>query len=123
MVGALLGRAEAQVMRLAALYALLDKSNVIKRVHLEAALALWEYSEDSVEFIFGNVTGDTVADKILIALRQRGPLSDSEISALFHKNVNKDELQRAKAMLSKRGLIRSVMQNTEGRSRKVWITQ
>lgn len=123
MVGALLGRAEAQVMRLAALYALLDKSKVIKRVHLEAALALWEYSEDSVEFIFGNVTGDTVADKILNALRQRGPLSDSEISALFHNNVNKDDLERAKTKLSMRRLIRCVTQNTGGRSRNVWIAQ
>lgn len=120
MVGALLSRAEAQVWRLAALYALLDLSEVIKRVHLKAALALWQYGEDSVQYIFGNVTGDTVADKILNTLRQRGPLSDSEISALFQKNVSKDDLERAKTMLSKRGLIRSVMQNTKGRSRTVW---
>ena len=123
MVGALLSRAEAQVWRLAALYALLDLSDVIKRVHLKAALALWQYAEDSVQYIFGNGTGDPVADKILNALRQRGPLSDSEISALFQKNVTKDELKHAKTMLSERGLIRGEIQKTNGRSRRVWTAQ
>jgi hypothetical protein len=47
MVGAITARGEAQVMRLACLYALLDCSNIIKAVHLEAALALWEYAEAS----------------------------------------------------------------------------
>ena len=123
MVGALLSRAEAQVWRLAALYALLDLSDVIKRVHLKAALALWQYAEDSVQYIFGNGTGDPVADKILKALRQRGPLSDSDISALFQNNVNKDDLECAKTMLSERGLIRVETQKTNGRSRTVWTAQ
>jgi hypothetical protein len=122
MVGAVLSRAEAQVWRLAALYALLDLSEVIKRIHLKAALALWQYAEDSVRYIFGDVLGDTVADKILNGLRL-GPLSDSEISDLFQKNVNKDKLQRAKTMLQKRGLIHSEIQKTNGRGRRVWAAQ
>lgn len=122
-VGALLGRAEAQVWRLAALYAILDRSHMIKLIHLKAALALWQYSEDSVQYLFGKGTGDPVADKILSALLQRGPLSDSEISGLFHNNVNKEQLERAKAMLSKRKLIHSENQKTNGRSREVWIAQ
>jgi hypothetical protein len=43
--GAVVGRAEAQVMRLAALYAAMGESHEIEREHLLAALALWEYSE------------------------------------------------------------------------------
>lgn len=121
-MGALLSRAEAQVWRLAALYALLDLSEVIKRVHLMAALALWQYAEDSVRYIFGDKTSDSVADKILNGIRI-SPLSDSEISDLFQKNVNKDDLQRAKTMLSKRGLIRSEIQKTKGRGRRVWTAQ
>jgi hypothetical protein len=40
MLGAMLGRAEAQVTRLAMIYALLDCSSVIRRSHLVSALSL-----------------------------------------------------------------------------------
>src|SRR5262249_29317402 len=43
LAGALLARAEAHVMRLAMLYALLDRSPAIQGSHLMAALALWDY--------------------------------------------------------------------------------
>ena len=45
LAGTLLGRAEAQVMRLAGLYAVLDGLGEVATVHLKAALALWEYAE------------------------------------------------------------------------------
>jgi hypothetical protein len=65
LAGALIARGEAQTMRLACVYALLDKSDVIQSKHLQAALALWEYCERSVQFIFGDSLGDDVADEIL----------------------------------------------------------
>jgi len=52
MLGAVTSRAEAQVIRLALLYALLDMSDKIRTKHLHAALALWQYCEDSARFIF-----------------------------------------------------------------------
>ena len=52
-------------------YALLDLASVIRREHLEAALALWRYCEASAAFVFGDSLGDAVADAILSALRQR----------------------------------------------------
>jgi hypothetical protein len=42
LLGAVTGRAEAQVVRLAALYAALDRSREIDAGHLKAALALWD---------------------------------------------------------------------------------
>jgi len=69
MAGAVTGRAEAQVMRIGAIYALLDQSLQIRLEHLQAALALWEYCELSAAWIFGTSTGDRNADKILRALR------------------------------------------------------
>src|SRR5208282_601088 len=45
--GALTSRAEAHVLRLSCIYALLDRSTEIRRPHLEAALALWKFCEDS----------------------------------------------------------------------------
>ncbi len=70
LLGAVISRAEPQVMRLACLYALLDRSTVICRRHLEAGLAVWRYCEDSARFIFGDSLGDPVADEIFRALRQ-----------------------------------------------------
>ena len=41
--GAVTSRAEAQVMRIACLYALLDKSPEVRPEHLRAGLAVWKY--------------------------------------------------------------------------------
>ena len=67
----ILGRAEAQVLRLALVYALLDRSAFIDAPHLLAALACWDYAEASARYIFGDTLGDPVADEILRALRER----------------------------------------------------
>jgi hypothetical protein len=61
MLGAVTGRAEAQVMRLSTLYAVLDKSAVIGPEHHHAAMALWRYCEQSAQWIWDFV-GD-LADK------------------------------------------------------------
>src|SRR5262249_43087199 len=57
LAGALLARGEAHVLRLAVLYAMLDCSDAIRSPHLLAALALWEYVERSVYFVFGDSLG------------------------------------------------------------------
>src|ERR1019366_4837460 len=66
--GSLTSRAEAHVLRLSCIYALLDHSAEVQRCHLEPALALWKYCEDSAEFIFGAPLGNQVADQIRTAL-------------------------------------------------------
>jgi hypothetical protein len=43
LLGAILARAEAQVMRLACLYAAMEQSRMVTPQHLMAAVALWEY--------------------------------------------------------------------------------
>ncbi len=53
LLGAILGRAEAQTVRLALLYALLDGRDQIGVVHLRAALSVWSYCEASADYIFG----------------------------------------------------------------------
>src|SRR5262249_14170960 len=69
LAGSLLARAEAHTMRLAMIYALMDSSNVIQAPHLMAGLALWDYVERSVYFIFGDDLGDPLADDLLRLLR------------------------------------------------------
>jgi hypothetical protein len=88
LLGAVTSRAEAQVMRLALTYALLDRTGRIGRVHLEAAMEVWRYAFDSAHYIWASRTGFVEADRILAALLQedRG-LSRSEISAVFGRRA------------------------------------
>lgn len=51
-VGAVTSRGEAQVIRLALIYAMLDESQHIRVEHLQAALAFWGYAVKSARFIF-----------------------------------------------------------------------
>src|SRR5262249_44816902 len=57
LAGALLARAEAHVLRLSMVYALMDCSAVIQAEHLLAALTLWDYCERSVYYVFGDCLG------------------------------------------------------------------
>jgi DNA-binding HxlR family transcriptional regulator len=77
MTDTLLSRADAHVVRLSLLYALLDSSTVIRKEHLQAALAVWDYCEESVRFVFGDVADPDTA-KILRKLED-GPLTEGEI--------------------------------------------
>jgi hypothetical protein len=112
LLGAMTGRAEAQVMRLACLYALLDLSPMIRVEHLRAALALWRYSEASARFVFGARLGDPTADAILAALRAaENGLTRTEIHHALSRNASAHEIDRALAALVGHGLARS---ETEG---------
>jgi hypothetical protein len=73
LAGAITGRAEAQLARLALVYALLDRSAAVEPVHLDAAAAFWDYSERSVRHLFGESTGNRLADWILGHLRRECP--------------------------------------------------
>jgi len=103
--GAVTSRAEAHVMRLAMLYALLDESAQIRVEHLRAALAVWDYCEQSARMIFGAALGDPVADEIGRALKSNpNGLSRTEISNLFGRNRNANTIQRALDILQREGI-------------------
>ena len=108
LMGVVTSRAEAQVMRLASIYAVLDETNVVTTDHLEAALAIWDYSEASARFIFGDTLGDPDADAILNALRTNGEMSQTDISTLvFGRNVSASRIQRALSLLASAGKVQS----------------
>jgi hypothetical protein len=89
LLGAILGRAEAQVIRIAPIYALLDNKEQIDLPHLGAALAVWGVCEDSTTQIWGEMIGDDVADTILAALKTTGlaGLGRTQMSDLFARHV------------------------------------
>jgi hypothetical protein len=100
---ALTGRAEAQVMRLAHLYALLDLSDKIKKPHLQAAPELWDYSLRSVQHVFGSSLGDPVADTILDCLRRAHPdlVTRTEIRSSVGGRVQADQIERALGLIQR----------------------
>jgi phenylpyruvate tautomerase PptA (4-oxalocrotonate tautomerase family) len=121
LMGAILSRAEAQVMRLAAIYAVLDCSSVIRPEHLRAALAIWDYAEASVEYVFGDALGDPVADTILSTLRQVGPQSRTDLRDLFGRHMKSGRIDRALGDLFKAGKVQRKREDTGGRPRDVWF--
>jgi hypothetical protein len=118
--GSLLARAAPQVMRLACCYALLDLSPGVKGKHLRAALALWERAEASVRYIFGDATGDTVADTILKALRAQGEMSATDINNVFGRHVKAERITAALDSLLSAGLAGRYRAETAGRPVTMW---
>ncbi len=122
LLGAIISRAEAQVLRLAMLYALLDCSWVILRQHLRAALAVWRYCEDSARYIFGDKFGNPVVDQILARLRKnRKGLTRTEIREMFSRNRSETEIESALNLLGEYGLVRCVREETGGRPAERWF--
>jgi len=119
--GAVTGRAEAQVIRLALLYALLDKDAEISVEHLKAGLAIWDYADASARFIFGDATGDPVKDTILTSLRNNPDgLSRTEISRLFQGHQKSDRINRTLEDLRRLGRVKQGSIDTDGRPTEVW---
>ena len=121
-VGSITSRSEAQVMRMACIYAVLDRSPEIIPEHIQAALAVWDYSLDSVRYIFSKGSGNGVAVKILAALRQtEGGLTRTNIRDLFSRGKSKDEILGALDMLKAKGLARVESTETGGRPTETWF--
>ena len=118
--GAVTSRAEAQVLRLSLLFALLDESKIVRRPHLEAAIALWRYAEESTQFIFGNSTGDPVVDQVFELVTNMPGISRTEIYKKFSRHISKDQLAHALATLQEDRLIHMCPENTAGRRKERW---
>jgi hypothetical protein len=120
MLGAVTARAEAQTVRLAMLYALLD--GVGELPHLQAGLALWRYCEASARRIFGDSVGDPMADDILRALRvQKGGLTRTEINGLFGRNAPAGRIGSALGLLLKLGKVSCTRKSSGSRPQESWL--
>lgn len=122
MLGAIISRAEAQVIRLAVTYALMDRSHFIDKKHLRAALAVWRYCADSARYIFGDALGDRTADELLSALRKNSKgLTRTEIRELFNRNRTESEITRALDALRECDLAHCEIEQTGGRPAERWF--
>jgi hypothetical protein len=102
----------------------MDESETIEYEHLAAALALWDFAEESARYIFGDATGDPVADDIAEALKAAGDdgLSRTDIRDLFGRHKSADRINGALAVLLKLGRLRKEDVPTGGRPTERWYT-
>ena len=121
--GGATSRAEAQVLRLSAIYAALDCTSVIGEAHLQAALAVWNYCSASAALLFGTATGDHTADRIKEALDATPDgLSRIQIRALFHGHLSSERVEAALQQLLSIGAIGQQTQPSRGGRRSTLWT-
>lgn len=121
LLGAILGRAEAQVMRLASLFALTDGGDAVSVDHLAAALALWDYAEKSALTIFGELSGNPTADRIMAELgKSPDGLSETEIYNLLGKHKSAAEIDTTMSVLQATGKVQPETTATGGRPKTIW---
>ncbi|MCA1680505.1 MAG: DUF3987 domain-containing protein, partial [Actinobacteria bacterium] len=123
LLGAATRRAEAHVVRLAAIYATLDCDEHIALPHLEAALAVWRYSADSARWIFGDSLGDPTADDIWALAKDRpAGVTRTQVRDLFSRNKKAREIDRALTVLEETGrLQRTTVTDGRGRPAETWL--
>ena len=125
--GGLLGgatcRGEAQVVRLSAIFALLDCSPIIREAHLRAALYCWEYCGESARVIFGDRLTDPVLNKINEALKASpaGLTRTEFMQTVFANNCSADKLTGALRQLEEAGIIRREEKQGERSLVDYWI--
>jgi hypothetical protein len=104
--GAATSRAEAQVLRLSALYAALDASPIVETCHLHAALAVWDYCQASARLFFDGAPLDPTAHRINDAMSKHPEgLSKTQLRALFHGHITVERIDRALEELASLGLV------------------
>jgi Protein of unknown function (DUF3987) len=107
LLGALIARAAPQVLRISAIYAVLDCSDLIALPHLQAGLAIWRYSEASARWIFETGTGNKLADRIVSALyvaADKGLTKTQIVHDVCHRNVTKFAIDEALRLIHRLGL-------------------
>lgn len=121
--GQVISRSEAQTLRLAMLYALSDTSPLITPAHLQAALAFWNYCDQSARVLFGDRLSNSHAQKILEKLRAYPEgMTRAQISYdIFQRNLSTQALDLAFNCLEKAELVEKQIKQTGGRPSEVWI--
>jgi hypothetical protein len=73
------------------IYALLDMSDVIRIEHLNAALAVWRYAEQSSHLIYGNPQPSNVV-KLMNRALAAGYVKRGAVHCLFQRHMPADGL-------------------------------
>ncbi len=125
-LGEVLSRATALVTRLSLIYATLDRGLAIQSEHLQAALAVWHYVVQSVQYLFGTLEQlDRRADELLDAIRSEGKegIKRSELRDAVSHHISASEMEGALRSLEARGLAERRSEKTKGRPLETWVAR
>ncbi|HZS04473.1 MAG TPA: hypothetical protein VFD58_06525 [Blastocatellia bacterium] len=145
---ALFERATAHIRRVAVIHAVLDGSSVVRLRHLEAALAVWRYCEETIRFVFckddsglpdspKDSTAPVIDDPLTQTVNtlskeaQRlfgslwdawsSGLSENDISRrVFNGNKSAAVIDAALGELKAKGLADCIIEETGGKPRTMW---
>jgi len=121
LIGCVTNRGEAQALRLAMIYCLLDGETIITLDHLESGIAFWNYCFQSARHIFHGKQTDNRTQTIFEALQKAGALTGREIYGLFKNNISKEGLEAALAELMTSGqVIIEKQKNKKGAPTKLY---
>ena len=118
-VGAIVGRAEPQLLRLSMLAALCRCEDVVDVEDLAAAISLWQYVDETVRMLFAGCE-DPLVSRIIEAIRAEPGISRS---TLHRQTAKAMPAPRFVAMLEKAvatGAVESERIETAGRPREIW---
>jgi uncharacterized protein DUF3987 len=119
--GAVTARAEAHALRLALVYALMDGAARIDVPHLAAALAVVQYCLDSARHLFGDATGNPLADRIWRALAAApAGLDRTGLHNALGRNSTAAAIAGALDELERAGRVIRSKRSTGGRAAEVW---
>jgi hypothetical protein len=121
LLGKLLARGAPYVLRIAMIYAIMDGAPEIRVEHLEAGLSVWRYAEDSARYVFGDSTGNPIAERIRDALREAPDgLTRTEIRDLVGRSKPGQSIDEALQLLLESNLAVYEMERTGGRPASRW---
>jgi hypothetical protein len=125
LIEAVTARAEAQILRLSILYAVLDGHKVIDEEHVKAAVAVWSYCADSARIIFGGSTGHPLALQLERAISRAGSagLDREGMHAALGRHTKASRITDALKKLDADGKITQRQEPTGGRPRTVAVAR
>jgi hypothetical protein len=110
-----LARDTSHILKLALIYAVCDRVDNIRTQHLQAALAVVDFCQVSARWVFGQATGNKLANLILWQLR-RSPagLTATEVyQDVCHRNTSKTQLEKAFSDLLRNKLVQMVPERSK----------
>ncbi len=122
LTGAIVNRAEAQTMRLALVYALLDGKSAIDTPHITSALSLWRYAEASAAILFQGRSTDSPEAKILSVLRS-GSCTTTDLYRAFNRHITAAKLNSVLASMEASNIIAITRPKGRGKQPQVITLQ
>jgi hypothetical protein len=118
-VGAIIGRAEPQLLRLSMLAALCRREDVVDVEDLAAAVSLWQYVDETVRMLFAGCE-DPLVSRVIDAIRAAPGISRSALHRLTAKAMPAHRFVALLGRAAATGAVESERVETAGRPREVW---